>query len=353
MPIRIQTPSEVRSYPWDFDELIATGAIISSVEAFASRMPSVSAPLLGTQLDNPVTAGASTIDLQANPLAGALVILEPGSAVEERLKVVSVTGVSAPFVCTVRPVAWFAHADNSAVSYERGCSARMLVSATPTPSGVLFTPQIRRGTDGQKYRITGLATANNGETREDEFELDIIDPVPGAGDTHIKQPSEQVFISANFEKLLNEPHQAGATLSPGTTFASQTTTTTTTLSSLAAAEASTIVLVANPGVGAMLIVEPSGFAERVYVSAVTGSGPFTATITPTLEEQHGAGANVTVYTGVTGTLLTSGTSTIQGLLAVNTARRGAANKTFKVVWLVTTSQGETLQHSGILSTAEV
>ena len=127
--------------------------------------------------------------------------------------------------------------------------------------------------------------------------LSILDPIPGAEDTKIKQPSEQVFVAANFEKLLNESHQAGATLSPGTTFALLTTTTTTTLDSLAAAEAGTISLVADPGVGAMLVIEPSGFPEQVYVSAVTGSGPFTATITPTLEEQHGATTPVTVYAG--------------------------------------------------------
>jgi hypothetical protein len=353
MPTRLKTPSEVRSYPWDFDELIATGAIISTVEAFVSRLPSLTAPLIGTELDNPVTAGASTIDLKADPKAGALLILEPGSAVEERLKVMSVTGAVAPFVCTVRPLAWFNHADNSAVSYERGCNARMLIDDTPNPSGVMVTPQLRRGTDGQKYRVTGLATANNGEVREDEFELQVVDPIPGADDTRIKQPSEQVFVAAGFEKLLSEPHQAGATLNPGTTFASLTTTTSTTLSSVAAAEAGTILLVADPGVGAMLLIEPSGFAERVYVSAVSGSGPFTATITPPLEEQHGAGTQVTIFGGVTGTLLASGTSTIQGLFALNTARRGAANKTFKLVWLVSTSQGETLQHSGLLSTTEL
>ena len=353
MPTRVKTQMELRNFPWDFDELVATGAIISTVETFISRLPALNAPLLGTQLDNAVSAGATTIDLKADPKAGALLIIEPGSAVEERLKVVSVSGTVAPFVCTVRPVAWFNHADNSAVSYERGCNARMILDETPTPSGVFFTPQIRAGTDLQKYRVTGLATANNGEVREDEFELHVIDPIPGGEDTHIKQPSEQVFIAADFEKLLLEPHQAGATLSPGTTYASLTTTTTTTLDSLAAAEATTISLVANPGVGAMLLIEPTGFAERVYVSAVSGSGPFTATIAPSLEEQHGATTAVTVYGGVTGTLLTSDVSTIQNLLAVNTARRGAANKTFKVVWVVPTSQGEVLQHSGILSTAEI
>ena len=119
-----------------------------------------------------MTAGATTIDLKADPKAGALLILEPGSAVEERLKVVSVAGAVAPFVCTVRPFAWFSHADNAAVSYERGCNARMLLDDTPTPSGVIITPQIRRGTYLQKYRVTGLATANNGEIREDEFELE-------------------------------------------------------------------------------------------------------------------------------------------------------------------------------------
>lgn len=353
MPTRFKTPLETRAYPWDFDELIATGAIISAVETFVSRLPALNAPLIGTQLDDPVTAGAGTVNLKADPKAGALLIVEPGSAVEERLKVISVTGTVAPFVCTVRPVAWFNHADNSAVSYERGCNARMVIDDTPTPSGVFFTPQLRHGTDLQKYRVTGLATANNGEVREDEFELDIIDPIPGAEDTHIKQPSEQVFVAADFEKLLLEPHQAGATLSPGTTYASLTTTTTTTLDALAAAEATTISLVANPGIGAMLLIEPTGFAERVYVSAVSGSGPFTTTIAPPLEEQHGATTAVTVYGGVTGTLLTTAASTIQNLLAVNTARRGAANKVFKLVWVVPTSQGEVLQHSGLLSTAEI
>ena len=354
MPIRVKTQCEQRSYPWDFDELIATGAIITSVEVFISRMPSLSAPLIGTQLDNAVSAASSTVDLVSNPGAGALLILEPGTANEERLKVISVAGVTAPFVCTVRPLTWFAHTDTSPVSYEPGMNARMVIDDTPTPSGVMVTPQIQRGTDQQNYRVTGLATANNGETREDEFELQIRDPVPGASDTNIKQPSEQVFVAANFEKLLNEPHQAGATLNPGTTFASVTTTTTTQLTVPASAGAPTLSLLANPGVGAMLVIDPSGFTERVYVSAVGGTGPFIATITPTLEEPHSSGVNnVTVYGGVSGTLLTSPTSVIQDQFAVNTARRGAANKTFKLVWLVSTSQSEVLQHSGLLSTAEI
>ena len=37
MPTRVKTQSEIRAFPWDFDELIATGAIISTVEAFITE----------------------------------------------------------------------------------------------------------------------------------------------------------------------------------------------------------------------------------------------------------------------------------------------------------------------------
>src|SRR5262245_31850771 len=109
MPERAKLPVELRNFPINMDELVASGAVISTVQAFVSRQPSVSAPLQATNLDAAVAVNDGTIQLQANPKAGALLILEPGSGVEERLKVVSVSGASTPFIATVTPAAWFAH----------------------------------------------------------------------------------------------------------------------------------------------------------------------------------------------------------------------------------------------------
>ena len=70
-----------------------------------------------------------------DPGAGALLIVEPGSANEETLKVVSTAPNGGNFDCVVRPVTSLAHSNGVAVSYEPGETARMLISATPVPSG--------------------------------------------------------------------------------------------------------------------------------------------------------------------------------------------------------------------------
>jgi hypothetical protein len=92
--------------------------------------------------------------------------------------------------------------------------------------------------------------------------------------------------------------------------------------------------------------------ERVYVTNVTGGGPYTVTITPDLEFQHSNGADVTIYQGYSGAFVTSPNSTFQGLFAINRARGGQAGKVLKLVWVATTSQGEVQQVSGLVSIEE-
>jgi hypothetical protein len=348
-PGRTKTPMESRLVPFNMDALIASGASLTSVQAFASR----TLPLRGTTLFADVAVGATTIELNADPKAGALLIIEPGSGSEETLKVVSVSGASVPFLATVTPPAWSTHSATGSVNYEDGVSARLLVDDTPTPSATSVTVQLQKGAHGQIYRISVVGTCNNGEVVEDEMQLTVTDVAPT--ETNIKQATETRDVAGNLALLLSEPHQSSATLSSATAFVSASgLTTTTQLSAQANAEDSNVLLVAHPGIGAKLILNPAGpNPEHVYVSNVTGTGPYTATVNPTLEFTHSSGVDVTVFQGVGVNFLTSTTSTIQALAVINRARHGAVGKTFKILWLATTSQGELLQLSGLVSVQEV
>lgn len=351
-PTRTKSLLAMKAFPLDMSALIAPGAVLTAVQMTASRTTPY--PLQATTLAAPVAIADGTVSLNVHPGVGALLKLEPGTGVEEALKVVSVSG-SAPWVCTIKPVAWAAHSASAAVSYEPGVNTRLFVDDTPTPAGTQVTPFLQKGVYGQKYRISYLGTANDGQEVEDEFTLEVIDPA-GIG-PNIKQPSETRDLAADFTKPLEEPHQAGATLSSGATYVSSAVSSfTTQLSAQANSGATTLSLASHPGIGAMLILTPAGTGstppERVYVSNVTGTGPYTVTLVSDLEFTHASGADVTVFQGYSGAFLTSTTPTFQGLLAINRARRGQAGKTLKVAFVVTTSQGERLHGNTLVAIEE-
>jgi hypothetical protein len=358
-PTRTKSALETKAYPINLAALLSVGATLDTVQMTASR----AAPMLGafplqqTTLAGAVSIGDGTIQLHANPGVGALLIIRPGQGDEERVKVTAISGTEDPFTATITPVAWAGHSNSDPVSYEPGVNARLFADDTPTPSGTSVTPMIRLGSQGQTYRISALATANDNQVVEDEFTL-VVSDIATVG-TNIKQPSETRDLAMDFANKLAEAHQAGATISSATLYVSSLTNTATAqLGADAAAGASTITMNAHPGVGAMLIVTPAGTgvnpAERVYVSSVSGSGPtWDATILPSLEFAHTNGADITVYQGYSGAFVTSPTSTISLLEVINRARRGQAGQSLRLMWLATTSQGEVLQSVGTVELQEV
>ena len=356
---RVKTQLERRIYPINLAAKVALGAVVTSVEAFISRAspPLGIYPLQATTLAAAAALNVGTITLAADPRAGALLILEPGTANEETLKVVSTAINGANFDCVVRPVTFIAHSNGVSVSYEPGENARMLIDDTPTPSGTNVSIEIDRGCYGQTYRPSVIGTCNDLQKVEEQFTLIVTEPAieedPGP-----KQPSEEVFIAAELDDLMSEPHQSGATLSSAVAFVSNTVSLTPipTLAAQATRGTTTISLSINPGIGARLVLTPAGFGaappERVYVENVTGSGPFTVTINPSLEFTHNNGAQVTTFVGVNPNFLTSSTSTITGKTVKNLSRRGRSGTQLQATWLAITSQLERLQHTALLNIQE-
>ena len=358
---RVKTPLERRIYPIALAAKVAPGAVVTSVEAFISRAspPLGVFPLQATTLAAAAALNTGTITLTGptDPRAGALLILEPGTANEETLKVVSTTPNGGNFDCVVRPVTFVAHSNGVSVSYEPGENARMLIDDTPTPSGTNVSIEIDRGCYGQTYRPSVIATCNDLQTVEEQFTLTVTEP-PIEEDPGPKQPSEEVFIAAELDDLMSEPHQAGATLSSAVAFLSDTVSVspTPTLAAQAARGATTISLSSNPGIGGRLVLTPAGSGanppERVYVENVTGSGPFTVTITPSLEFTHNNGVQVTTFLGVNPNFLTSTNSTIAGKTVKNLSRRGRSGTQLQAAWVAVTSQLERLFHAALVNVQE-
>lgn len=361
--VKTKLPMERRIYPFALANKMGAGAVITSVQAFIScaAPPLGNYPLQATTLAAAAALNASTVTVAAgafgDPRAGALLILEPGTANEETLKVVSTAINGANFDCIVRPVTFVAHTSGVSVSFEPGETARMLINATPTAAGSNVSIEIERGCYGQKYRASVLANCNDGQIVEDEMTLDVTEPAitesPG-----VKQPTEEVFIASEMDDLMEEPHQLGATISTATAFASLTVAVAPvpTLAAQASRGTNTISLNVNPGIGARLVLTPAGSGaappERVYVENVTGSGPFSVTINPSLEFTHNNGVQVTTFLGLIPNLLSSASSTITGKTVKNLSRRGRAGTQVQLAWLATTSQLERLQHNALLNIQE-
>jgi hypothetical protein len=361
--VKTKLPMERRIYPFALANKMGAGAVITAVQAFISRAapPLGVFPLQATTLATASALNTNTVRVVGgafgDPRAGALLILEPGTANEETLKVVSTTPTGGDFDCVVRPVTFIGHNTGVSVSFEPGESARMLVNATPTGSGTNVSVEVQHGCDSQKYRLSVVATCNDGQIVEDEATLEVQEPVitesPG-----VKQPTEEVFVASEMDDLMEEPHQAGATISSATAFASLVVAVAPvpTLAAQATRGTTTISLSINPGIGGKLVLTPAGSGaappERVYVENVTGSGPFSVTVNPPLEFTHNNGVQVTTFLGLIPNLLSSASSTIAGKTVKNLSRRGRAGTQVQLTWLATTSQLERLQHNALLNIQE-
>lgn len=357
-PIRKKSPLESKLFPLDIAALIPAGATLTSVQMTASRMAPF--PLQTASLNADAAIGSTTVLVSAsvNPGVGALLIFEPGLGAEEKIKATAISGAVSPWTATLDHPTFVFHQSGSGISYEPGMNARLFVDDTPTPAGTVITPLIQKGAHGHTYRVSYLVVTNILTRHEDEFTLEINDK--SSTNTEIKQPYEIVDIAADFEKLMEEAHHSTATINSAVAYISSSlpVAVPSQLTVLAPAGATTITMNSHPGIGAMLILTPAGTGnfppERVFVTNVTGAGPYTVTVTPDLEFQHSNGADVQVYLGFNTTFLTQTAATsILGKSVIHRAQRGQAGKVLKSVWIATTSQAELLSTTGLISLEEV
>ena len=160
--------------------------------------------------------------------------------------------------------------------------------------------------------------------------------------TVVKQPSEIRDLSFNLAALIAQ----GATLMSAAAFACRNLTPplTTTLAAAASIDATTLSLTVNPGVGARVIVNPSGGTEESFkVSAISGTGPFTATITPSVEFSHSSGETCNYHPGASTRVLTSTVAVISGTQAIFRLRRGTSGQTYTVSVIGVCSNGEEIE----------
>lgn len=336
MAERQKGPRERRLLPFDLSAQISTGAVLSTAQGYASRKVTAT-----TTLAAQLNAEDATATLDDNPGVGALIIVDPNSAsLEETFKVSSVTPSGGDFVCAISPTAEQQHSLAATVNYEPGVSATLLDDDTPTPSGGIVRFMVEEGADGQTYRMSVLATCDNGEILEDEADVDVVEFTPTTSIE--KQPGQMRDLSVDFSDWTDA---FSTTLSSATAFVSREFTTSSTVNGTNNAGATTLNLNANPGVGALLSVNPStATAEKVLVSAVVGSAPWGCTVSP-LQFAHVNAEPVTIQPGVSARLLVSTTASIAGLTAVFRLRRGASEQDYRMVVVATLGDGQIVQKS--------
>jgi hypothetical protein len=148
-------PDIVADLEFGFDEAVAlAGRDLASAIAWASREISISNTLAAS-----VNPGDPTISVTINPVAGALLTLNPTGAKQEKLKVTSVSGTG-PFVCTVNPTPDFDHASSEPFTFEPGVTPSFLALAPPAIVGATkaVVRKQQGGMSAQTYRITTLGT---------------------------------------------------------------------------------------------------------------------------------------------------------------------------------------------------
>jgi hypothetical protein len=345
MAERKKGPREVAKIPWDLAKLIPSDATLVSAVVYAARKVTATTTLYGA-----ITAEDATIQLNADPKIGALLTVEPGSlTAEETFKITSVSGASPPFTCGITPTAEQSHSSGGTVEYYPGVNAPFMVDDTPTPAGTIITPEIKEGADSYTYMLSAIGTTNGGEIVEDELEVDVVELA--ATSTVTKQPSETRKIAVDFSPYTDKYNTT--LLSAIAFIARQVTIGTTVASPGASAGATSLPLTVHPGVGALLTVNPDGpNREKLLVSAVSGTGPYTCTVSP-LQFAHSGEEPTNYYPGVSPRVLVSTSADVTTPEAVFTARRGQAAQTYHAVVLGTLADGQVRQKSFTLLMPEL
>jgi hypothetical protein len=347
MAERVKGVREQRSFTMDFTSKLSDGASVTSYQGFASRDEEFT-----TTLTAQLNAEDTSATLDDDPGVGATIIVDPDDEdLEETFKVEAVTPDSGNFICDINPSAERQHSSAATVQYFPGESSRFLVDATPTPSGSsgeIAPVSVKEGVSGKTYTVHMQAVCDNGEVRESELKIDVVEFTPTT--TITKQPGEDVDVAVSFAA---ETTKYSTTLSSAVAFMSRARTSATTVNGTNNAGATTLNLNANPGVGALVTVNVGqSTEEKLLVSAVSGSAPWQCTVSP-LQFTHANAENVDYFPGVSARLLVSTNATIVGSEAIFRLRRAAAGQSYRFVVIATLGDGQLYQKSITLNVSEL
>lgn len=329
MAIDEKAPSEKRPIPFHLGPQIPAGASIVSVQAYVSWEKAG----FTTTLAAPCSAEAATLTLADNPGKGALLVVDPGSPTsEETFKVVSIAGN----VATLSHTAELAHSGGATVNYEPGFTDRMLIDDTPVNVGTDVTVWVQFGAhghpDGNTYHISVLCPLSDGTVAEEQRDLKVIEHAPEL------TKEMEVDVIGNIEFGFDDPVSlAGSNLLSAIAWASRDVSIGTTLAAPVTQGAATISLTADPGVGAMLTLNPTGLKqEKLKVTSRSGAGPFICVTNPTPDFDHTNGEPLTYEPGVSTRLLASTTATIVGATKARVRKqKGMAKQSYRVTVLGT------------------
>jgi len=163
-------PIETMPMTKDFTGRLPAGTAILSGTVSAARLEREN---LSTTLAASAAAAATTISLTANVLGGAIVTIKPGSATEEKRRVISLSGAG-PYIGTLDIPLDYAHATAEVVTYSPGATAEVLVSATATiTGGVKATFRRKRGIGGKAYQFTLDVTLDDGSVLQEDLLMEV------------------------------------------------------------------------------------------------------------------------------------------------------------------------------------
>jgi hypothetical protein len=149
---------------------------------------------------------------------------------------------------------------------------------------------------------------------------------------------------------------AGASLTTVQGFASRKQLQSTTLAAAAVPDDPTVLLNANPGVGALLIVHPNDpvFEETLKVTNVTPSaGDFLCAVEPTIEQNHGINTPVDYEEGLNTPLLVTATPTPDSTTIVHlTVQQGADGQDYRFTVRGICNNGERVEEGDDVTVVE-
>lgn len=163
----------------------------------------------------------------------------------------------------------------------------------------------------------------------------------------VMEPSEDWDVVFSYAGKL----PTGATIASAQIFASEIIVPleSTTLAGAAALDATSLSLTANVGSGAKLLLEPdTALAEAVKVTTVTGTGPYTATIVPSLRRAHALNAVVKYEPGLSAIIVESANPAPVGEMVTVHVQRLVDNERYRLSCRITTNGGRHLEDGIVL-----
>ena len=157
-----------------------------------------------------------------------------------------------------------------------------------------------------------------------------------------KQPSETFLVQIFAEEYL----PPGRTIAACELYASRKTATlSAALAASSVADATSIQMTQHPGVGARLIINQAGAtAELVKADAVSGSGPYTVTVFPSLMFAHLNGEAIDYEPGFsTGVLVSTVPTIANGDEIFPHLTRGVSGHTYRISMVMTLDNGDIIE----------